>query len=78
MAKIPSTAGGNNVDVKVDREHKASFDGLIIHFWWNIWKERNWQTFQQVMKPPLDIAYLIKEDINLFQVARSAERTPHE
>jgi hypothetical protein len=58
---------------QVDRERKASFDGFILHFWWNIWKKRNRRTFQQVVKLPLDVAYLIKEDIQLLQSAKRTE-----
>jgi hypothetical protein len=52
---------------QVDREHTAAFDGLVLHFLCNIWKERNRCTFQQVAKLPLDVAYLIKKDLQLLQ-----------
>ena len=32
--------------MKVDKPHRKAFDGLMIYFWWNIWKERNRITFQ--------------------------------
>lgn len=63
---------------QVDRAHKTSFDGLVIHFWWNIWKERNRRTFQQITKPPLDVAYLIREEVQLVQVARNARQASNE
>jgi hypothetical protein len=31
---------------RIDKPHKRSFDGIMIYFWWNIWKERNRRTFQ--------------------------------
>lgn len=58
---------------RVDQTHKAVFDGLIIHFWWIIWKERNRRTFQQVSKLPLDIAYIIKEEVQIYQEAGARE-----
>ena len=32
--------------MKVDKPHRKAFDGLMIYFWWNIWKDRNRRTFQ--------------------------------
>ncbi|KAG2613660.1 hypothetical protein PVAP13_4KG388801 [Panicum virgatum] len=29
------------------KEQKPAFDGLMICFWWNIWKKRNQRIFQQ-------------------------------
>jgi hypothetical protein len=82
LQRLPPISGTNSIYSwwkkcrrQVDREHKGAFDGLILHFWWNIWKERNRRTFQQVAKLPLDVAYLIKEDIQLLQSARRAR--PH-
>jgi hypothetical protein len=31
---------------KIDKAHKRRFDGMMIYFLWNIWKERNRRTFQ--------------------------------
>jgi hypothetical protein len=77
LQRLPPINGTNSIFSwwkkcrrQVDREHKGAFDGLVLHFWWNIWKERNQHTFQQVAKLPLDVAYLIKEDIQLLQSAR--------
>ena len=38
---------------KFDKAHKASFDGILIYVWWNIWKEQNRRTFQQQELQPL-------------------------
>ena len=51
------------------KESKFFFDGLIIYFWWNIWKERNRRTFRQEQKTVTEITYLIKEDVQQFQQA---------
>ena len=51
------------------KESKSVFDGLIIYFWWNIWKERNRRTFRQKQKTVTEITYLIKEDVQQFQQA---------
>jgi len=51
------------------KESKSVFDGLIIYFWWNIWKERNRRTFRQEQKTVTEITYLIKEDVQQFQQA---------
>jgi hypothetical protein len=32
--------------VKIDRARRCKFDGLMIYFWWNLWKERNRRMFQ--------------------------------
>ena len=53
----------------VAKESKSFFDGLIIYFWWNIWKERNRRTFRQEQKTVTEITYLIKEDVQQFQQA---------
>ena len=51
------------------KESKSFFDGLIIYFWWNIWKECNRRTFRQEQKTVTEITYLIKEDVQQFQQA---------
>ena len=51
------------------KESKSFFDGLIIYFWWNIWKERNKRTFRQEQKTVTEITYLIKDDVQQFQQA---------
>ena len=55
----------------LSKEQKPTFDGLMIYFWWNIWKERNRRFFQQESKEVVDVTYLIKEDFHLHQAATS-------
>jgi hypothetical protein len=45
---------------KVDKNQRRKFDGIIIYFWWNIWKERNRQTFQQRALNPRQVAGCVK------------------
>jgi hypothetical protein len=44
-------------------------DGFFIYFWWNIWKERNRRTFNQELKLVEEVAYLIKEDVQQYELA---------
>lgn len=57
--------------LKVAKHERRAFDGFIIYFWWEIWKERNRRSFQQVEKSTTEVAFIIKEDLNLQQAARS-------
>jgi hypothetical protein len=59
--------------ILIDKQNKALFDGLIIYFWWKIWKERNRRVFNHESKPVDDVAFLIKEDIQQFQLAKPQE-----
>jgi len=54
---------------KVDKNQRRRFDGIIIYFWWNIWKERNRRTFQQKSLSPRQVASLCKDDISQFSLA---------
>ena len=51
-----------------DKHNKPFFDGIIIYFWWNIWKERNRRTFNQVSKSEGEVALLTKEDFQQFSL----------
>ena len=55
--------------------NKPFFDGIIIYFWWNIWKERNRRTFNQVSKSEEEVAFLAKEDFQQFSLAFSFPTT---
>jgi hypothetical protein len=64
--------------ILIDKQNKALFDGLIIYFWWKIWKERNRRVFNHESKPDDDVAFLIKEDIQQFQLAKPQEAPTNE
>jgi len=53
----------------VTKDSKSFFDGLIIYFWWDIWKEDNRRTFRQEEKIMTELTYQIKEEVQQFQQA---------
>lgn len=55
--------------LRIDKPYRRNFDGLMIYFWWNIWKERNRRTFQNKGLQPRKIARLCKEEIDQYQLA---------
>jgi hypothetical protein len=50
--------------------HKAHFDGLIISFWWNMWKEQNRRTFNQESKTFEEVAFLTREEVQHSSIWR--------
>ena len=54
---------------KIEIVNRRRFDGLIIYFWWNIWKERNKRTFQNKRLQPREVAFLCKEEFDQYQWA---------
>jgi hypothetical protein len=49
------------------KESKKIFDGLLICFWWNIWLERNNGIFQGQQRSTVEVAQLVKDQVeNLF------------
>jgi len=57
--------------VRFHKHNKPFFDGIIIYFWWNIWKERNRRTFNHISKSAEEVAFLAKEDVQQFNLAFS-------
>jgi hypothetical protein len=55
--------------IKFSNRQRKNFDGIIIYFWWNIWKERNRRAFQQTSLQANQVASLCKDDIQRFQFA---------
>jgi hypothetical protein len=58
--------------VKFDKTQRRTFDGVMIYFWWNIWKERNRRTFQNKSLRPEEVAFLCKDEVEQY---KSATRT---
>jgi maltose-binding protein MalE len=56
-----------------DKKEKTIFDGIMLYFWWNIWKERNRRTFQQSSMEVAEVAFVITNDINLYQHVRTVK-----
>jgi len=54
---------------RVQKVFCVTLDGVLIYFWWNIWKECNRQTFNNDFKQVIDAAYLIKDGILQFATA---------
>lgn len=55
---------------RIERQNRQLFDDLIIYFWWNIWKEQNRRTFNQTSKTFKEVAFLTKEDVQKYQLAK--------
>ena len=55
--------------MKIDKDQRKAFDGIMIYFWWNLWKETNRRTFQNKLLQPSQVALLCKEDIEQYQLA---------
>jgi hypothetical protein len=53
-----------------DKKQKPTFDGLMLYFWWNIWKERNRRIFQHNSLQVAEVASLITNDFKSYQDAR--------
>jgi len=55
--------------MKIEKTQRRKFDGIMIYFWWNMWKERNRRTFQQQSLQPRQVTLLCKDDIQQQQLA---------
>ena len=54
---------------KIERSQRKLFYGVMIYFWWNVWKERNRRMFQNRALQPTQVPLLCKEDIEQNQLA---------
>jgi hypothetical protein len=54
---------------KFDKSQRRNFDGIMIYYWWNLWKERNKRTFQHRSMQATQVAMLCKDDITQFHLA---------
>ena len=43
------------------RQTRRGFDGLLIHFWWNLWLERNNRIFQRQHRSADQVALAVKD-----------------
>jgi hypothetical protein len=57
--------------LRIDKPRRRLFDGLVVYFWWNIWKERNRRIFQNSGNDQLVVAHQIKEDVLQYSAAFS-------
>jgi hypothetical protein len=63
--------------MKFEKSQRRKFDGIMIYFWWNIWKERNRRTFQQKTPQPRQVALLCKEDIQQYDLGSNSAASFH-
>lgn len=54
---------------KVDKRQRRKFDGFMIYFLWNLWKERNRRIFQHTSLQPIQVAMKCKDEITQFTIA---------
>ena len=64
-----SLHGWRKCRTKFGKDQKKKFDGMVIYFWWNIWKERNRGTFRQKSLQQCQVALLCSDDIQQYQLA---------
>jgi hypothetical protein len=57
---------------RFDKDQTRAFDGIIIYFWWNVWKKWNRRTFQNKTLQPSQVALLCKEDLEYYQLVTRA------
>jgi len=54
---------------KIESKQRKDFDSILIYYWWNIGKDRNCRTFQNISLQPRQVAFLCKEDTEQYQLA---------
>ena len=77
--EIPTIAGTINtrglkewikeVAVKAPKDKRRHLCGVLIFFWWRIWKERNARIFQMISQSTSQVVSSICQDISLYRVA---------
>jgi hypothetical protein len=64
-----STDGTSNWWTEIDRqgsnEQKLKTRGDLLTTWWNIWLERNNRIFNSSVRSERDVAYFVKQEIDL-------------
>jgi hypothetical protein len=58
-----------------DKKQQPTFDGLMLYFCWNIWKERSRGIFQHNSLQVAEVASLITNDFKSYQDARTTTLT---
>lgn len=61
------------IDRQGSKEQKLKTRGALLKTWWNIWLERNNRIFNSSVRSERDVAYIVKQEIDL---RRSAFRPP--
>jgi hypothetical protein len=51
------------------KKEQRIFAGVILFFWWSIWKERNWRIFEGIEASFLHVAKQTMEAIRVFDKA---------
>jgi hypothetical protein len=51
-------------------ERKKKLIGALLVTWWQVWLERNRRVFQQSYLSATQVAFLVKENIDLIQLVR--------
>lgn len=52
------------------RRKKKKLIGALLVTWWQAWLERNRRVFQQSYLSATQVAFLVKENIDLIQLVR--------
>jgi hypothetical protein len=66
---------GIDVVPHFQKTNKKNFDGIMIYFWWHIWKERNRRISQQLEKLPRQVTSLCKDDITQYNLETQPQLT---
>jgi len=59
----------NKVATIATRREGKRLCGILLFFWWGIWKERNRRLFQHSSMQAIDVVKTIREDLSLFEAA---------
>ena len=49
--------------IKIPKQERRRFNGVLIYIVWNLWKERNMRIFENEFKTAQQVASLTKEGI---------------
>jgi hypothetical protein len=74
-SQAPSMVGGNTCVGTLIKKQRSKFDGMLLYFWWNIWKERNRRTFQHIAKGVAEVTSLVYNDVEFYQETKKAAIT---